>query len=230
MKSMPVLSVLCALLTTTPAVFAVSEMDHSSMDHSGMHHPGMDHSAMGDAYKVPQAAPAQNGMVFEASAVSSASALPTEAGNDAFGTIQEIVAILEQDPNTDWSKVNLEALRLHLADMQDMTQNIDVLFQQPIEGGMMAIVKPTSERASKALQTVFNAHPMVLKSESGWDMAVEYQDGQFAVRTTSANAAEVDKIRGLGYIGWMAMGNHHQPHHLAMARGEDPHAGHAHQH
>ena len=36
---------------------------------------------------------------------------PTLPGQDAFGTIQEIVQILEADPNTDWSKVNIAALR-----------------------------------------------------------------------------------------------------------------------
>jgi hypothetical protein len=30
---------------------------------------------------------------------------PTMPGQDAFGTIQEVVRILEADPATDWSKV-----------------------------------------------------------------------------------------------------------------------------
>ena len=47
--------------------------------------------------------------------------VPTMPGQDAFGAIQEIVRILEADPKTDWSKVNLEALRQHLIDMKDVT-------------------------------------------------------------------------------------------------------------
>ena len=46
---------------------------------------------------------------------------PTMPGQDAFGAIQEIVRILEADPKTDWSKVNLEALRQHLIDMNEVT-------------------------------------------------------------------------------------------------------------
>ena len=42
---------------------------------------------------------------------------PTMPGQAAFGAIQEIVGILEADPKTDWSKVNLKALRQHLIDM-----------------------------------------------------------------------------------------------------------------
>ena len=42
-------------------------------------------------------------------------------GQDAFGTIQEIVQILQSDPKTDWSKVNIDALRQHLIDMNEVT-------------------------------------------------------------------------------------------------------------
>ena len=48
-------------------------------------------------------------------------ATPTMPGQDAFGAIQEIVRILESDPKTKWSKVNLEALRQHLIDMSEVT-------------------------------------------------------------------------------------------------------------
>ena len=37
------------------------------------------------------------------------SAATTEAGQIAFAAIQEIVAILEADPQTDWSKVDIDA-------------------------------------------------------------------------------------------------------------------------
>jgi hypothetical protein len=46
---------------------------------------------------------------------------PTMPGEDAFGAIQEIVRILDADPNTDWSKVDLEVLRQHLIDMNEVT-------------------------------------------------------------------------------------------------------------
>lgn len=46
---------------------------------------------------------------------------PTSPGQDAFGAIQEIVSILDLDPNTDWSKVDIAALREHLIDMNEVT-------------------------------------------------------------------------------------------------------------
>src|SRR5579884_926245 len=45
-----------------------------------------------------------------------ASGTPSLPGQGAFGAIQEIVRSLDADPNTDWSKVDLEALRQHLID------------------------------------------------------------------------------------------------------------------
>ena len=155
--------------------------------------------------------------------MSTTSGMLTEAGNDAFGTIQEVIRQLNRDPHTDWSKVNLEALRQHLLDMHDMTLNVDVISQKPIKNGMQAIVRPTTERAALALDRVFMAHPAQLKNDTGWDMTVKKTDGQYTLTTTSANPADADKIRGLGYIGLMAYGDHHQRHHWAMATGKNPH-------
>jgi len=35
-----------------------------------------------------------------------------------------------------------------------------------------------------------------------------------------ADPKTVARIRGLGFIGLLVQGAHHQPHHLSMARGE----------
>ena len=34
------------------------------------------------------------------------------------------------------------------------------------------------------------------------------------------DAKAVARVRGLGFIGLLTLGAHHQPHHLAMARGQ----------
>jgi hypothetical protein len=36
-------------------------------------------------------------------------------------------------------------------------------------------------------------------------------------------AKDLAKLRGLGFIGVLAHGMHHQAHHLMIARGESPH-------
>lgn len=148
----------------------------------------------------------------------------TEPGNDAFGTIQEVIRVLEADPNTDWSKVNLEALRQHLIDMHNMTLNVTVLSQKPVDNGVEVLVAPDSAGAGASLGRVFAAHPAQLERETGWKMTVRKKDGKYDIVVTTQNLSEVAKVRGLGYIGILATGAHHQLHHWAMATGQHPHS------
>lgn len=73
-------------------------------------------------------------MDHSAMMAASTAGLPTEAGQAAFATIAEIVAILTADPATDWAKVDIEALRQHLIDMDNVTLRAAVSVEQA-EGG-----------------------------------------------------------------------------------------------
>lgn len=150
-------------------------------------------------------------------------AVLSRPGNDIFGAIQEALRKLESDPTTDWKKVNLEALRLHLLDMRCITENVEVIAQKPIDKGIEIMVRATQPGAIPALDRVFNAHPKILKSETGWDMTATKDKDKYKLRVTTDDAAQVDKLRGLGYIGVMATGNHHAAYHWALARGQAPH-------
>lgn len=148
----------------------------------------------------------------------------TEAGNDAFGTIQEVVMKLNSNPDTDWSKVDLEALRQHLIDMENFTVHVAVLNNEDIEKGARFTVQATSKDAYGSLKRMFDAHPAMVKQEAGWDMQVaENRDKSFTVMVTTDKPKEVAKIRGLGYIGIIAYGQHHQQHHWMMATGMHAH-------
>jgi len=147
----------------------------------------------------------------------------TEAGNDAFGTIQEVIKKLNSNPDTDWSKVNIEALRRHLVDMHDMVYDVKVISQKPVKHGLKVIMRPTTRRAARALPRVFKAHPAQLQRETGWRMVVKKSSRRYILTITSQKAEDVNKIRGLGYIGVMAYGSHHQVHHWAMPTGSNPH-------
>ena len=74
---------------------------------------------------------------------------PPMPGQDAFGAIQEIVQILDADPKTDWSKVDLEALRQHLIDMDEVTLSADAAAKRG--GGSLEIaVTGTGVRSSRS--------------------------------------------------------------------------------
>ncbi len=146
---------------------------------------------------------------------------PTLPGQDAFGAIQEIVRILEADPKTDWPKVNLEALRQHLIDMNDVTLKADAA-ATPIDGGLQIDV--TGEgRTLGAIQRMLPAHAQELNQMNGWHAATEMLPAGVRLTVKSDDAKEVVHIRGLGFIGLLVSGSHHQPHHLAMARNEMVH-------
>jgi hypothetical protein len=152
-----------------------------------------------------------------------AGAMPIMSGQDAFGAVQEIVRILEADPSTDWSKVNLEALRQHLIDMNEVTLEADEV-AKPIEGGIEVAVTGTG-RTVAAIQRMVPAHAHAIDEThlNHWRAQTEALNNGVLLRVTSSDANEVARIRALGFIGIMVSGQHHQPHHLAMARGEMVH-------
>ena len=60
-------------------------------------------------------------MQYNAGTGMQAAETPKEPGQGAFAAIQEIVSLLVANPETDWSKVDIPALRAHLVDMNNVT-------------------------------------------------------------------------------------------------------------
>jgi hypothetical protein len=143
-------------------------------------------------------------------------------GQDAFGAVQEIVRILEADTNTDWSKIDLEALRQHLIDMNEVTLNAAAA-AKPIGGGLEIAVTGAG-RTLAGIQRMLPAHAQQLNQMNGWNARTEPLPNGVLLSVTSSDPNEVQHIRGLGFIGLLVSGGHHQPHHLAMAKGEFAHA------
>jgi|SRR5579863_2923316 len=157
-----------------------------------------------------------------------AGTMPTLPGQDAFGAIQEIVQMLDGDPKTDWSKVDLEALRQHLIDMNEVTLKSDAAPKE-IDGGL-EITVTGSGRTLVAIQRMVSAWAQTMNGHQGWTTKVgELPNGEL-LTVTATDPKEVQHIRGLGFIGLLASGAHHQMHHLAMAKGEfdHEHLGHTH--
>lgn len=151
-------------------------------------------------------------------------AQPAEAGQGAFAAIAEIVAMLEADPETDWSTVNVSALRDHLVDMNALTLEATVSAETLADGLVMTV---TGEgRTREAIQRMVPAHAGELDKMVDWSASAETVAEGAKLTVTSPDPAVQAKIRGLGFFGLMASGSHHQPHHLAMARGQPMHGGH----
>jgi hypothetical protein len=141
---------------------------------------------------------------------------PTLPGQDAFGAIQEIVQILEADPSTDWSKVKIGALHRHLVDMNEVTLNAAVDERRLPDG--LAIEVTGHGRTRDAIQRMVPAHARELET-LGWKASTEMLAEGVRLTVTSGDQRQVTKIKGLGFMGIMVQGAHHQPHHLMMAKG-----------
>ena len=145
---------------------------------------------------------------------------PAEPGQAAFAAIQEIVGILDADPKTDWSRVNIEALRQHLIDMNNVTLAAEVR-SELIEGGMRYTVTGAGP-VEESIRRMVTAHATAMNGVDGWRFETANTEGG-AVLTVRPPAKDMEKLRGLGFIGVLARGMHHQMHHLMIARGQNPH-------
>ena len=142
-----------------------------------------------------------------------------EGGQSAFAAIQEITAALMADPATDWSRVDIGALRQHLIDMDNVTLRADVV-REDIVGGARFTVTSADPVVQASIRAMVMAHVATMNGVEGWDMRAEEVDGGAVMTVTGTDIA---RIRGLGFIGLMTVGMHHQAHHLALASGQNPH-------
>ena len=157
---------------------------------------------------------AMNGQPFGMQAV------PAMPGQDAFGAIQEIVQILEADPATDWSKVNIAALREHLIDMNEVT--LHATARERVVDNSVAIDITGEGRTLAAIRRMVPAHVHELHS-IGWSARTDELPNGVTLTVTAADARQLVKLKALGFMGIMVQGGHHQPHHLMMAKGEFQH-------
>jgi hypothetical protein len=145
---------------------------------------------------------------------------PTMTGQDVFGTIQDIVRILESDPNTDWSKVNIETLRQHLIDMNEVTLHAAATLRA-LDNGIEITVTGEGQTVG-AIKRMVPAHIDELR-EIGWDARSDDLPNGIKLTILASEAQPLTKLKALGFMGIMVQGSHHQQHHLMMARGQFSH-------
>jgi hypothetical protein len=197
--------------------YAAAQMpDHARM-HGQMNPGDSDHQQMMQKNGMRgQMMHGQHGMMMG----SESSGQPVMPGQEAFGTIQEVVRILETDPGTDWSKVNISALREHLIDMDEVTMRAAAV-ERSLDNGVEIAV--TGEgRTRDAIKRMVPAHVHELV-QLGWNATTEDLPNGVKMTVTSPDAKQAIKLRALGFMGIMVQGSHHQQHHLMMAKGEFGH-------
>ena len=156
-----------------------------------------------------------------------ATGAPAMPGQDAFGAIAEVVQMLDADPTTDWGKVDLERLRQHLIDMNEVVLRAQVK-QTPVSGGLVMDVTGGG-RTERAIRAMLIPHAAELDRMPSFAARTELIPGGVRLTVTARTAEDakaVTRLRGLGFVGLLTVGAHHGPHHVAMARGEPLTHGH----
>ena len=143
-----------------------------------------------------------------------------QPGQAAFGAIAEVVRMLDADPKTDWSRVDLERLRQHLIDMNEVVLRAEVK-TKPVSGGLAMEITGTG-RTERAIRAMLVPHAGELDRLPAYVAKAEPIAGGLRLTVTARTADEtaVRRLRALGFAGLLTEGGHHGPHHLAMARGE----------
>jgi hypothetical protein len=155
--------------------------------------------------------------------------MPTRAGQEAFATIAEIVRLLDADSRTDWSKVDLEALREHLRDMDDVTLRADVR-ATPVAGGAVFDVQGAG-RVRAAIRRMALSHGATISEADGfsWTAVSTPTGARVTIRARKADdQAMAARIRALGFVAMLTLGDHHTAHHLGIANGTMRGAHHQH--
>lgn len=145
----------------------------------------------------------------------------TEPGQGAFAALSEVVRVLETDPTTDWSKVDLDALRAHLVDMDRLVFDTAVTLSDLPNG--ISVFATGDVNTLATLRRMVPAHAAQLAIDARWTVAVEDLGNGVKLTVTSDDPATVARIRGLGFFGLMASQDHHREHHMMIALGKLPH-------
>lgn len=144
--------------------------------------------------------------------------MPVEVGQDSFAAIAEIVGMLRAAPETDWSTVNINALREHLLAMDRLVKGATVE-EQAINNGIRFNVTGNN-LVLNAIQQMVPAHTAELDKMPEFNATTEAIESGIALIITGKDEVTLAQIKGLGFFGLMATGPHHQAHHYMMATGQ----------
>lgn len=144
---------------------------------------------------------------------------PTEGGQSAFSAIAEIVSLLDGNPNTDWAKVDIPSLRQHLVDMDRLTLDAEV-DSQLIDEREIEFTVSGSGQTLRAIREMVPAHAGAVQNVYDWNISVKEHEEGNVLNIRVNEPQDVIRLQALGFFGFMAIGSHHQEHHLRMAMGQ----------
>ena len=125
------------------------------------------------------------------------------------------------DPSTDWASVDVQALRDHLVDMDNVTTRSVV---SVAENNTNVVFTVTGQpEVAQSIQAMVTAHSPMLASETGWKVSTSNIANGAVLTVIPSRPEQRRQVLGLGFYGLLTIGAHHQLHHLVIAKGMSPH-------
>ena len=109
-----------------------------------------------------------------------------ETGQSQFAAISEIVAVLREDPKTNWAQININALRPHLVDMDNVTTKAAV--ETTANAMTVTFLVTGNATVAPSIQRMVMAHSPMLQQATGWSVeATKHADGATMVITLTSD-------------------------------------------
>ena len=144
-----------------------------------------------------------------------------ETGQSQFAAIGEIVALLRDDPQTNWEQIDIDALRGHLMDMNNVMVKSAVVTTVSELSVTFTVTGDAIVAAS--IKRMIVAHSPMLQTATGWRVESEVLTDGATMTIDAESPGELNKITGLGFFGLMTIGAHHRQHHQMIASGQSSH-------
>lgn len=145
-----------------------------------------------------------------------------EGGQATFAALVEIVALLENNDQTDWDRVDLDSTHAHLIDMHHLILNTTATVSKIDDLTIRFDIRGNEESISSVHRMV-PAHAQFIEQSRGWAIVAELEDEGASLTIDVAETSSLKKLKALGFYGFMSLDSHHQAHHLQMALGESHH-------
>ena len=141
-----------------------------------------------------------------------------EGGQSAFAALIEIVALLENDEQTDWSRVDLDSTRAHLLDMHHVILNTEAS-ASIIDNLTIRFDIRANKESISSVHRMIPTHGRFIEQSRGWTIVSELDDAGASLKISVTDNSTLKKLNALGFYGFMALDSHHQAHHLQIALG-----------
>ena len=204
---------LTASLLLPVAVFG--QQDHSGGDHSGQH--TMSHQGSGDGHGSGSGHGSGNGQGAGMNQGSHDGAQHEQmmqrmqqrmrgqnsqsGGDSVFTQIQNQVRTLQEDPDTDWTQVDLTALQQHLVDMEHLSLFAEVSTQYLANGLRYTVTG--QGRTLAAIQRMVPMHAQQIATELGMQVEAEVTAEGAWISVITADDKERAMYQAIGFLGLM---------------------------